>query len=134
MKLKSITFAVAPRIPGVRPGDLGTIDCLNPTTPMRGWRVFVKGSILLLVSPLGWKSGKNPREWDRESGLYQMYEIPRANCYLQWESNDSNIDATMKTLAQGFVSDTFGKPFDASEFEQPKAAQKPVNPAELGDA
>lgn len=131
LKLKSITFDQAPSIPGVRAGVGGKIECLNPTEPMRGWRAVIKGAMLVLVSPSGWKSGKQPREWEKD-GPVQAWESPRANCHLQWEADAS--DDVVAMLSKGFISEPFGKPIEAAELEAvEKKYTAPVNPAEIGD-
>lgn len=134
MKLKTITFDKAPKIAGVRPGELGEINCENPTVPLRGWRAVIKGAQFALVSPPGWKSSGTPREWDKQ-GPVTVWEMPRSQCFLQWlaDSETTTPDTIMATLAKGFISEPFGKPFDASELEGPPAP-KPLNPAEMGDA
>lgn len=95
MKIKSITFDRSPRIPGLRAGDLVTVECENPPEALKDWRVVLRGAMIYLISPPGW-CGKPRSQWDK-NGPVTVAEVPRDHCCVQWtaESND-DIEAVMK--------------------------------------
>jgi hypothetical protein len=104
IKLASITFQHAPRIPGLRSGDIVTIECENPSGSMRGWRALLRGPSLFLVSPPGW----NPRDQDRVGKFGDptlIHEVPRATCYFHWIGEDKDVEKVAK-----FDSPPFGVP------------------------
>lgn len=108
LALKTITFKTAPRIPGVRAGDLIEINCENPPESMRDWHAVVRGGVVLLVSPPGWLMGKYSRE-ATGVGARRIHEIPRNNCFLFFEGDSEDIKAVLD-LSKTFTSAVFGVP------------------------
>lgn len=132
LKLTSVTFENAPRIPGVRPGDMTTITCENPSTPLVGWRAILRGAALFLVSPKGWKTGKPASEWDPE-GPSMIHEIPRIHCFFHWEGEQADIDAA---ITKGkFESPPFGPPASTllSASLPSKGILAQLDPSQMGD-
>lgn len=128
LKLKGVTFEAAPKMTGVRSGPLGEINLSNEQ--LRGWQIIVKGAMVVFVSPKGWKSGKLPREWDRENGPVTVHESPRASCHLQWETDSTDPQEIAAAIAKGIVTE-IGKPFEAHEIETPQP--RPLDPRDVGD-
>lgn len=54
MKLVSISFCNIPRMPGLRPTDLGTIILDKPGDALKDWRLVIRGAQAFFVSPPGW--------------------------------------------------------------------------------
>ncbi len=94
LKLVSLTFDDAPRIPGVRPGAMIKIECDKPHVSLTGWRIILRGASLFFVSPRGWRPGLQPHEWNTESAS-AIHEIPRMHCFLEWEGDQADIDAVI---------------------------------------
>lgn len=140
MKLVSITFAQAPRLPGVSTSAFSTIMCDKPNEGIRGWRVSIRGASVFFISPPGWKPGINVSQRD-PAGPPTIIEVPRSNCYFTWhaepqkdEKTGKMLDTTMATL------DAVSKGrFDSPPFEEPKPVKKepdadpPIDPKDLGD-
>lgn len=129
LKLISITFEHAPKIPGVRSGDMTTVNCYEPSDALRNWRVIMRGPSLFFVSPAGWWPGRNPSEFDPK-GPCRVHEVPRASCYLHWTGSDSDIDAVI-------VKGKFESPPFAREPEPTPAPERildKLDPSQLGDA
>lgn len=104
LKLYSITFEKSPRIPGLRPGDMITIECENPIGAMKGWRALLRGPSLFLVSPPGWKP--NTISTGSQFGEPSLiHEVPRSSCYFHWVGDDADVDKVGK-----FSTPPFGKP------------------------
>lgn len=96
LKLTKITFENTPRIPGLRTGPLTELDCDNPPTPLKDWRILVRPQAIVLVSPPGWTtSSQRPAERDPK-GPIVMHEIPRAGAYLHWTGDEADIEAVAK--------------------------------------
>jgi hypothetical protein len=132
LKLVSITFENAPRLPGIRPGDLSTLECEKPNTPMIGWRAIIRAGAIFLVSPRGWKSGRHPKEWNSDEPSV-IHEIPRANCYLHWAGDSSDIESMLKTK---FETPPFGPPIPPPDVEIPSRGGllAGLDPKDMGDA
>lgn len=106
LALRSITFKSAPRIPGIRPGDVSELVCDNPTEAMKGWHAIVRGSVVLLVSPPGWRPGSYTRE-SQGVGPRRIHEIPRNNCFLYFEGDLDDTKFVMD-ISKTFTSTPFG--------------------------
>jgi hypothetical protein len=130
MKLVSITFETAPRIPGIRPGDMVTIKCDQPEGAMRGWSVSIRGASVFFISPPGWKQGETHSQWDKRKNPV-MHEVPRSGCYFQWDGVRDEIDAFMKSGK--YDSAPFGTPFDQPAEEPPKSILGQLDPSQMGD-
>lgn len=132
MKLVSITFESAPKLPGIRPGDLCTINCDRPDGAMRGWRVMIRGAAIFFVSPAGFQTNVSPMAWDKTKPPI-VHEVPRANCYLQWSgpSSPADIDTLVKSK---YDSEPLGEPFEVVVPEAPKSILAQLDPSQMGDA
>ena len=132
LKLDSITFETAPRLPGIRPGDMSTIDCENPNTPLIGWRAMLRGGPLFLVSPKGWKPGSKAPDWD-PNGPAVIHEVARSHCFFHWSGSVEDID----TIAKGkFETPPFGKvlPVSVQPTEGKRGILSQLDPSQMGDA
>lgn len=116
MKLKEITFREAPRIPGIRPGALSSLDCANPNTALLNWRALIRGPVVYFVSPPGFRPGINASDFDK-SGPCLIFEVPRTQCYLQWAGTPEEIAGVQK-----FDTPPFGPEPEANleEASEPK--------------
>lgn len=130
MKLISITFQNAPRIPGIRPGDMSTINCDRPDGAMRGWRVAIRGGTIFFISPYGWVNGQSFMQWDRTKPQV-IHEVPRSECYLQWSGDVGEIESVLKTK---YDSEPFGEPFESIVVEKPTTLLSQLDPSQMGDA
>lgn len=135
LRLKSITFIHTPRVPGLRPSEISTISCdgsgaYSLPAPLHGWRAFIRGAMLLLVSPPGWRPGINRDQW-KPDGPCEVIEVPRTNCSLVW-SADGPRDLE-QISGKAFESEPFGPP----PLPAPSLLDQlppDVPPHELGDA
>ena len=127
MKLVSICFAQAPRIPGLRPSAFSSIECDNPHEQLKHWRVSLRGPAVFLISPPGWMTGRRSHEWDPK-GARVIHEIPRANCYLQWSGDEGAVDMIVKGK---YESEPFGGPI---QVRAEPAPEPEIDPKDLGDA
>ncbi len=105
IKLQSITFENAPKLPGLRPGEMTTLKLEEPNDNLVGWRAILRGSVLFLVSPAGYKIGGKASERDA-SGPCTIHEVPRSNCYFTWVGAVDDLAGMLK----GFESPPFGRP------------------------
>ena len=95
MKLKEITFREAPRLPGIRPGAISSLECFNPHPSLVGWRALLRGASIFFVSPSGYRVGVNPNEWDKKGPII-IHEVPRSQCYLAWVGSPDEIAGVQK--------------------------------------
>lgn len=94
MKIKSITFDRSPRIPGLRAGDLVTVECDNPGA-LVDWRIVLRGPTLFLISPPGWCT-KPRSQWDAK-GPIVIAQMPLEHCSIQWfAEGEADIEAVLK--------------------------------------
>lgn len=103
MRLAQITFLSAPPCPGLRPGNLISINCDDPPVPLRGWILHVRTAFVYLVSPPGWRVGVNEDQWDPK-GERRMFEISRPSVVLSWGGDVPELEGVAK-----FTSEPFGK-------------------------
>ena len=131
MKLISITWSSTPRMPGLRPTDLGKIDCDNPNGAMKDWRVSVRGSQLYFISPPGWLKDQSAKR--DPSGRPTVFgPIPVSDVYLEWiVESPEDLD---KLLAgkMTFDSPPFGWRPTPIVTDKPILDQIP--PGQMGDA
>lgn len=129
MKLISLSFSEAPRLPSLRPGQVSTIDTDKPNA-LRHWNIQIRGAAIFLISPPGWTAGRAWNEWDRK-GESMIVEVPRVSCALTWSGQTEEIEAMLK---KGFETGPLCGPVPdkASEPEAPGAV--PIDPKDLGDA
>ncbi len=94
MKLINITFGSVPRLPGLRPSDLGKIDCDKPGESLRGWRLILRGQQAFFVSPPGWVQDQSDKRRD-DKGPVTIYEMSRTEVLLHWKGMTDELEATV---------------------------------------
>lgn len=130
MKLKKITFDHVPSLPGIRAGDLSTIDCAAPGV-LKDWRIILRGPSMFLVSPPGWTLNEARNARRDPKGPVQMYEVARSNVYFQWEAaDDLDIEAVLK--GGKYESEPLG--FKPTPIEDDKPILAQIPPSQIGDA
>jgi hypothetical protein len=130
MKLKKITFARVPALPGIRAGDLSSLDCDNPGV-LKDWRLVLRGPSVFLISPAGWGPSENRGTKRDPKGPVTMYEIPRVDVFLQWAAGDeADIEAVLK--GGRYDSEPLGWKPTPVESDKPILSQIPAS--QLGDA
>jgi hypothetical protein len=107
-KLKSITFIHTPKAPGLRAGDLSTVDLENPHGALLGWRALIRGPMLFLVSPPGWTQTNQMRNAD-PSGPRRTVQSPISNCFFMWDGDEADVSKAVAV----YTSDPFGPPPEA---------------------
>lgn len=120
MKLLNITFGNIPRLPGLRPTDLGKIDCDKPSEALRGWRLALRGQQAFFISPAGWTQDQTDKRRN-PNGPVTIYEMDRADVLLHWhlEPGEKALDEFYKKGSK-WESPVFGwKP-------APVASDKPI--------
>lgn len=91
MKLVNITFSAIPKLPGIRPTDLGTIDCDKPSESLRGWKLVLRGQQAFFVSPPGWVRDQSEKRRNPK-GPVTVFEIDRSEITLHWCGVDEGAD------------------------------------------
>lgn len=130
MKLTQIMFDRTPKMPGVRAGDLSTLDCANPGS-LKDWRVVLRGQSVFFVSPPGWKANENRITTRDPKGPVTVYEVPRTDVFFQWEAADeADIEAVLK--GGKYESEPLGFKPPVLNADKPILAQIP--PSQVGDA
>ena len=99
LRLKSITFNVSPKIPGMRAGALTTIDCDSPHGSLVDWSISVRGQSVFFISPPGWdhRFVSSPHMRDTK-GPVQIHEVPRQDATLSWTGDAADIEAALKSM------------------------------------
>ncbi len=119
IKLTGVSFGVTPRVPGVRSGDLAAIDCDNPPSSLKDWRIAVRNQSVFFISPPGWLPANAGRPRDRDpQGPSVVHEVPRSEAYLQWQFEGASWDAEAPVL------DTYFK--DVNKHTTPPLGWKPA--------
>lgn len=130
MKMISISFNAVPRLPGVRPGDLITIDCARPSEALKNWRVQIRGQQVFLISPPGWVRDQNIKARDPK-GPVTVFEISRADVAFQWEApTPEALEAVLK--GGKYESEPFG--FSPAPVAPDKSILSQVPAGQVGDA
>ncbi len=129
MRLANITFGSIPRLPGLRPADLGKIDCDRPGPALMGWRLVLRGTQAFFVSPPGWVQDQSERKRDPK-GPITVYEMARAEVLLHWHGTEDGLEMIYKTGK--WESPPFGWRPAEVEANKPILGQVPVS--EMGDA
>lgn len=129
MRLASITFKAIPRMPGVRPGDLCTIDVDKPGDALKGWRISIRGQQVFFISPSGWVRDRNDKR-KNEKGPTIVIEVPRAEVVFYWEGAADELEAILK--GGKYDSDPFGWQPPGLMPDKPILAQVPAG--QMGDA
>lgn len=127
--LLTVTFTETPRLPGVRAGEMSSIELDKPHEALKHWRLAVRGASVFLISPRGWRQGKKRHEWD-DNGANIVHEIPRALCVFQWSGSPDLIDIVAKGK---YDSPPFGGPLPDREKLAPPPEPE-IDPKDLGDA
>lgn len=111
--LKSIAFTKAPKVQGLRFGELSELSCEDPPAALKGWQAIVRGSSLVLVSPPGWAPNNHA---GTPKGVRKIHEVPRNNCFLAFEGDLDDVKAVMD-LSKTFTSPPFGTVEQAKEIK-----------------
>lgn len=114
MKLISITWSSTPRLPGLRPTDVGRVECDKPGTALEGWRAVVRGPQIFFVSPAGWNRDQSIKTRDVLGPRTVFGPIPMSDVYLEWCAESEADTATLL------------KPGNKIEFESPPFGWKPA--------
>lgn len=132
MKLKSITFKSVPRIPGLRAGDLSTLDLDNPNQALYGWRVSLRGPTVTLISPRGWTAHTATQPKMRDpNGACVVHTMPANEAYLQWEAQPEEIENILKGGLK-YESEPLGP--KAPAIDPTKALLEQIPAGQVGDA
>lgn len=129
MKLAGLSFNAIPRMPGMRPGDLATINCDSPGDALKGWRVALRGQQVFFISPPGWDRDRDRTKVRVPNSVVTVFEVPRAEVTFQWLGEAAEVEAILK--AGKYDSEPFGPP-PALASDKPLLAQIPTS--QLGDA
>ncbi len=129
MRLATITFGTIPRLPGLRPADLGKVDCDKPGAALDGWRLILRGTQAYFVSPPGWTADQSEKHRNPK-GPVTIYEMARSEVLLHWVGADEDLETVFKTGK--YESPPFGwRPAPVTP-DKPILAQVP--PGQTGDA
>lgn len=128
MKLATISFNAIPRMPGMRPGDLVTIDVDKPGDALDGWKVSIRGQQVFFISPQGWKRDRSATRDPK--GPITVFEVPRSEITFCWTGGVEEIEAILKSGK--YDSDPFGFQPTPISPDKPLLAQVPSS--QLGDA
>ncbi len=133
IRLTGFSFGVTPRIPGVRSGDIASInDVSNPPAALKDWRLAVRGGAVFFISPPGWTPANQTRPKDQDpAGPVIVHEIPRSEIYLQWDSDENDVEIIAKTVNK-FESKPFG--WKPAPIVDDKPILEQIPPGQTGDA
>lgn len=85
--------------PTKRPHGLphvGTYLDLTRPGPFSRWRIIVRNSAVLFVSPRGWRPGVSESDWRPADGRIAI-EVPRADLDLHWSiAEEVDLDGLTK--------------------------------------
>lgn len=81
MKLVSVQFSGSPL---EYLGNVLRVRINDPEDRFRGFRVAVRGPVVYLVSPPGWRQGQ-PLHTFKKNGPVRAWEVPRAHCQLMFD-------------------------------------------------
>lgn len=129
MKLASISFNAIPRMPGMRPGDLATIETAKPGDALLGWRISIRGQQVFLISPPGWDRDRDRSKKRNPNGPTTVFEIPRAEVTFQWTGSADEVEAILK--GGKYDSEPFGPP---PELASDKPLLEQIPSSQMGDA
>jgi len=96
MKLISITWSTTPRMPGLRPTDIGRIECDKPSTPLKDWKLVMRGQQLYLISPPGWQKDAQKKH-DPKGPLTVFGPISVHDVFLEWSATAEELETLYKT-------------------------------------
>lgn len=129
MRLTDISFGSIPRLPGLRPTDLGRINLERPGEALRGWRLFLRGTLAFFVSPPGWtpdvsQKNRNPK------GPVVIYQMDAREVILHWSASDDELELVLK--GGKYESPAFGTIYPSPVVsDKPLLAQVPAG--QMGD-
>lgn len=129
MKLNTISFKAIPKMPGVRPGDLCTIETAKPVDALKDWRVSIRGQQVFFISPPGWVVDRSIRVRDMK-GPVTIFEIPRAECVFGWSCTPDEVEAALKSGK--YDSEPFG--FAPTPVSADKPILEQIPAGQMGDA
>lgn len=128
MKLASISFKVTPRLPGLRPGDLVTIDLDKPGDALVGWKLSIRGQQVFFISPPGWVRDRAAKR--DAKGPVTVFEVPRAEITFCWTGSPDEVETILK--GGKYDSELFGWQPTPVAADKPLLAQVPSS--QVGDA
>lgn len=70
--------------------NVGKVNVATPDHRLDGWGLRVRGAVVFLVSPRGWKQGKHKNECDTKGPVTVIGPIPMAHVTLEWEGDDAD--------------------------------------------
>lgn len=70
--------------------SVGKVNVAAPDYRLDGWGLRVRGAVVFLVSPRGWKQGKHKNECDVKGPVTVIGPIPMAHVTLEWEGDDAD--------------------------------------------
>ena len=132
MKLISITWSSTPRMPGLRPTDLGKIDCDNPNGPMKDWRAVIRGPQMFLISPTGWLKDQSAKRGT--SGCTVFGPIPVSDVYLEWHAETEAEVAAMTKPGNKIEHETQPFGWRPTPIVSDKPILDQIPPGQMGDA
>ena len=133
MRLLSITWSSTPRLPGLRPSDLGKIDCDKPGTALEGWRVSVRNAQIFFISPPGWNRDQSIRIRDACAPRTVFGPVPLADVYLEWNTeSDADLQALLKGKIEYESPHGFG--WRPAPINTDKPILEQIPPGQMGDA
>ncbi len=129
MKLLSISFNAVPRMPGLRPGEVSTIDVVKPNDAIRGWRLSIRGQQVFFISPPGWQRDHEKNRNRDPHGPITVFEVSRADVTFQWQGTPDELETILKSGKYDSPEPFGGLPPIAAD--KPLLAQVP--PHQMGD-
>jgi hypothetical protein len=130
VRLAGFTLDRAPgRLPGIRAGDLTSVDLENPPQVLFGWNFIVSGNALFMVSPPGWHPSNATLPNNRDAkGPTMVYEIPRDTVFFHWKGSTKELETVLK--GERFETGAIGP--KKEDMPAPLLAKIPAN--QIGDA
>lgn len=134
VQLVSVTFTCAP-LRAIGNLSTGAIEIAKPPDRFRQWQISVRGGVVFLISPRGWKQGTSrPNEpgkaWD-PNGRCRVWEIPRTQAQLEWDGDDPL--AAIDKSVQRYDTGPMGESWPPADAPTGAAARRAPAPHELGD-
>lgn len=128
MKLAGLSFNAIPRMPGMRAGELATIDCAKPGDALLGWRISIRGQQVFFISPPGWSRGDLQKQRP-SNGSITVFETSRAEVTFHWTGAADEAEAILK--GGKYDSEPMGPP-PVLAADKPLLSQVPSS--QIGDA
>lgn len=67
---------------------IGTVTVAQPDFRLEGWSLRVRGAVVFLVSPRGWRAGISKNECNPKGPHTLIGPVPMAHAGLEWECDD----------------------------------------------